>query len=303
MSAPASVLSLDGEAAPGRARAAWRRLRSSRAAFTGAVIVSVFVVLGCIGLVLLLAPGLDATWKDQDLSLARRPPLTPGHLLGTDPNGRDLAARTLVAVGISFGIAITVTVISMVVGLATGLTAGYYGGWLDTVVRMAIDVAWGFPVILLAVMLAGMIQPGVPSIVLSVALLSWAGVARVIRGYALSLRTREFVAAARAIGIPGRVIIWRHLLPNVIGPVLVLGSYYVAVTIIIEAGLSFLALGVQNPLPSLGQMLDEGRNFLRLSPWLVVLPGVVLAISVLGFNLLGDGLRDLLDPRMSRPQA
>jgi peptide/nickel transport system permease protein len=158
-------------------------------------------------------------------------------------------------------------------------------------------------VILLAVMLAGMMQPGVLTVVLSVALLSWAGVARVIRSYAMSLRSREFVAAARAIGIPGRIILWRHVLPNVIGPVLVLASYYIAVTIIIEAGLSFLSLGVQSPLPSLGQMLDEGRNYLRLSPWLVVLPGTVLAISVLGFNLLGDGLRDLLDPRMSRPQA
>jgi ABC-type dipeptide/oligopeptide/nickel transport system permease subunit len=304
MSGEGAVLTLPAvDAGPGRVRSAWQRLRSSRAALIGAIIVTVFVVLGCIGLALLLVPGLDHTWKAQNLSQARLGPFAPGHLLGTDPNGRDLGARTLVAIGISFGIAITVTILSMAVGLVTGLAAGYYGGKLDTVIRMAIDVAWGFPVILLAVMLAGMMQPGVVTVVLSVALLSWAGVARVIRGYAMSLRTREFVSAARAIGVPSPVIIWKHLLPNVIGPILVLASYYIAVTIVIEAGLSFLSLGVQSPLPSLGQMLDEGRNYLRANPWLVALPGIVLAISVLGFNLLGDGLRDLFDPRMSRPQA
>jgi len=294
---------LGAPADPGVIRRAWARLRTDRNATVGAILVASLLVLGAIGLVLLWVPGLESTWTRQDLSSVRLGPLSPGHPMGTDPNGRDLLARTLVAVGISLGIAITVTMLSMVVGLAAGLAAGYLGGWVDTIVRVVIDVTWGFPVILLAVMLAGMIQPGVFTVILAVALVSWAGVARVIRGYAMSLRDREFVAVARAIGVPTPRIIWRHLLPNVLGPSLVLASYYIAVTIVIEAGLSFLALGVQSPLPSLGQMLAEGRNFLRLSPWQIVLPGATLAIAVLGFNLLGDGLRDLLDPRMSRPQA
>ena len=156
-----------------------------------------------------------------------------------------------------------------------GLVAGYYRGRVDTVIAGLIDVTWGFPIILLAIMFAGIIRPGFTSIILAVALLSWAGIARIIRGYALSLREREFVAAARALGIPGWRIILTHLLPNVTAPILVLASYYIAVTIVIEAGLSFLGLGIQQPVPSLGQMLSEGRNFLRLSAWQTALPGAI----------------------------
>jgi peptide/nickel transport system permease protein len=187
--------------------------------------------------------------------------------------------------------------------MAAGLLAGFFKGVVDVVISGIIDVSWGFPVILLAVMLAGIIGAGFKSIILAVALLNWAGFARIIRGYALSLREREFVEAARALGIPSWRIITTHFIPNVTAPTLVMASYYVAVTIIIESGLSFLGLGVQPPTPSLGQMLADGRDFLRLAPWQVVLPGTIVALAVFGFNILGDALRDILDPRLSRPQA
>jgi len=275
----------------------------SRSATIGAMIVAIFVGIGCIGLALLTIPGLDASWKDQDLGVALKGPMYDGHILGTDGLGRDLLARVTVGVGVSFFIAFVVTIASLVLGVTVGLIGGYFRGPVDTFFSAMTDVTWGFPVILLAVMFAGMLEPGFATIILAVALLSWAGVARIIRGYALSLREREFVGAAKAIGVPSWQILLVHLLPNVVAPILVLASYYVAVTIVIEAGLSFLGLGVQSPVPSLGAMLSEGRNFIRLSPWQTILPGAVLAFAVLGFNLLGDGLRDLLDPRLSRPQG
>jgi peptide/nickel transport system permease protein len=280
-----------------------RFLRRSRSASIGSVLVTLFLALGLVGIVMLVVPGFAAAWKGQDLASTLKGPLTSGHVLGTDPNGRDLLARALVGIGVSCIVAIAVTLLSLIFGVTAGLVAGYYRGRIDTVIGGLIDLTWGFPIILLAIMLAGMLQPGFVTIILAVALLSWAGIARIIRGYALSLREREFVAAAKALGIPGWRIIVSHLLPNVIAPILVLASYYIAVTIVIEAGLSFLGLGIQQPVPSLGQMLSDGRNFLRLSPWQTTLPGSILVVAVLGFNLLGDGLRDLFDPHLTRPQA
>jgi ABC-type dipeptide/oligopeptide/nickel transport system permease subunit len=288
----------------------WTRITAVRRAFgrsaalaIGSTLVGLFTVCGVIGLIELLVPGLKHFWFDQNLSDALKGPLASGHLLGTDAIGRDLLARTLAGIGVSFTIGLAVTVISLFIGMAAGLLAGFFKGFVDVLISGIIDVSWGFPVILLAVMLAGIIGAGFKSIILAVALLNWAGFARIIRGYALSLREREFVEAARALGIPSWRIITTHFIPNVMAPTLVMASYYVAVTIIIESGLSFLGLGVQPPTPSLGQMLADGRDFLRLAPWQVVLPGTIVALAVFGFNILGDALRDILDPRLSRPQA
>ena len=162
--------------------------------------------------------------------------------------------------------------------------------------------AAGLPDALLAVMLAGIIGPGFLAILLAVSLLNWAGFARIMRTYALGLRDQEFVQAARALGIPAWRIVLRHLVPNVVPPLLVMGSYYVAVTIIVEAGVSFLGLGIQPPTPSLGQMIADGRNYLGVDVWQAFTPGIAIAIAVLGFNLLGDGLRDVLDPRLAKVQ-
>ncbi len=159
-------------------------------------------------------------------------------------------------------------------------------------------MTWGFPVILLAVVLAGVLAPGIKTVVLAIALIIWAGFARILRGEALSLRERDFVKAARALGVPPLRIIWRHLVPNVVAPTMVLTSYYLAISVIAEAGLSFIGVGIQLPTPSLGAMIADGQNYWSVSAWIVVLPAAVLATLVIGLNALGDGLRDVLDPRM-----
>ncbi len=288
---------------PARRRLRLRTLRGSFAVVAGGILVGAFMITGAIGVLLLYVPGLKHTWADQDLLLTLQPPGTADHLLGTDPLGRDLLMRLVAGLGVSFTLAFAVTALTLVIGMVLGLAAGYFGGVVDNVISGLIDIVWGFPLILLAVMLAGIMRPGFLSILFAVGLLNWAGFARVIRGYALSLREREFVQAARALGIPTWRILLTHFVPNVLAPTLVMGSYYVAVTIIIEAGVSFLGLGIQPPTPSLGQLVADGRNYLNASAWQVVVPGSAIALSVLGFNLLGDGLRDLLDPRLAKPQG
>jgi ABC-type dipeptide/oligopeptide/nickel transport system permease subunit len=254
------------------------------------------VVCGLAGMVMLFVPQLQGLYLNQDLSSALLPP--PAGFLGTDALGRDLIARVVVGMGVSLGVSLIVTVTSLLVGGALGILAGYYRGRLDTLISGVVDVTWGFPIILLAVVLAGVLAPGLPTVILAISLINWAGFARIVRGEALSLREREFVKAARALGVPDWRIMLRHLVPNVVGPTLVMGSYYVAITIIAEAGLSFIGVGAQPPTPSLGQIIADGRNYWSIDPWVVVMPGFVLAVVVWGLNTLGDGLRDLLDPRI-----
>ena len=161
-----------------------------------------------------------------------------------------------------------------------------------------IDIFWGFPLILVAVLLVGALGPGLLALMLAVGLINWAGFARVMRGEVLALREREFVEAARALGINDLRIMWRHVLPHAVPATLVLGSYYVALAIIFEAGFSFIGMGVQPPNPSLGQMIGEARNYMLVDSWLMTIPGVTIAVLVIALNLLGDGLRDIFDPRL-----
>ena len=287
----------------GRVTIPWRTLVSSRLALMGSAIVALFLLCGVTGIVLLYVPGLKHLWTDQDLEAVLKPPGTSGHLLGTDELGRDTLWRLLSGMGISLEIGLAVTAMTVLIGLVLGLVAGYFGGLVDWLISALTDVTWGFPLILLAVVLAGIMNPGQTSIIIAVGALNWAGFARIIRGYALSIREREFVEAARSLGIPGWRILARHLVPNVVPATLVMASYYIAVTIIVEAGVSFIGLGVQSPTPSLGQLIADGRNYLGLTVWPAFIPGITIAVAVLGFNLLGDGLRDLLDPRLSKPQA
>ncbi len=282
---------------PSRLRDALRVARRDRAALFGIVVTAAFVLTGVAGLVILAVPGFHGVYLDQDLGAALRPPLDHG-LFGTDPLGRDLLARVVAGTGVSLAIAAVVTAISLVVGGVVGILAGYYRGKLDLVLSGVIDVTWGFPIILIIIILAGVLSPGLTTVVLGIALINWAGFARIIRGEVLALREQEFVRAAKAMGTPDRRIMLRHLAPNVIAPTLVLGSYYVAITIIAEAGTSFIGVGAQPPTPSLGQIIAEGQNYWSRDVWVVALPGAVLALIVLGLNALGDGLRDLTDPRL-----
>ena len=287
---------------PGWSLRIWSLLRRSPSASAGAPLVVGFTLTGLAGIVLLHVPSLRHLWTDQDLYSVLKPPGTAGHLLGTDQLGRDILARVVAGTGLSFELGLAVTAATLIAGGTVGIVAGYFGGIVDRLIGAVIDVTWGFPLILLAVMLAGILHPGFASILIAVAALNWAGFARIIRGYALSLREQEFVDAARALGIPVWRILARHFVPNVVAPILVMGSYYVGVTIIVEAGVSFLGLGIQPPTPSLGQMISDGRNVMSFTIWPALIPGIAIATAVTGFSLLGDGLRDTLDPKLERAQ-
>jgi peptide/nickel transport system permease protein len=272
-------------------------LTRSRATLFGGILTLVFVLTGIAGLVTIAVPGLNDLYLDQELSEALQAPLENG-LFGTDPLGRDLLARVVAGTGVSLAIAAIVTALSLLVGGVVGILAGYYGGRIDLVLSSVIDITWGFPIILIIIILAGVLSPGLVTVVLGIALINWAGFARIIRGETLKLRELDFIRAARAIGVPGWKIMLRHIAPNVVAPTLVLGSYYVAITIIAEAGTSFIGVGAQPPTPSLGQIIAEGQNYWSQQVWVVAIPGAALALIVLGLNSLGDGLRDLVDPRL-----
>ena len=286
--------------AEGRLRDAFGLLKANKVALLGLILTIVFLLIGMAGAVVLLHPGLHHLWEDQNLAENLLAPGSEGHLLGTDNFGRDLLWRVVAATGLSVLMAVGVTTFVIVVGLVMGSIAGFYGGKAETGIAGLIDLTWGFPLLLVAVILAGMVGRGLNAVVAAAAIILWAGFARIIRAQVKTLREREFVEAARMLGTPEWKILVRHMWPNVLGTVLVMASYYVAITIIVEAGFSFIGLGVQPPTPSLGGIIAEGRNFWTVSIWPAVIPGVAIALIVLGLNSLGDGLRDIFDPRLRR---
>lgn len=253
---------------------------------------------------LVLGAGLLGPWisgvdyAKQDFLLTHQGPFTEGHLLGTDDLGRDIAARLFVGIRVSLMVAAGVTVLALVAGIIFGMLSGFLGGWTDRSIRGVVDFVWGFPLILVAVLFAGGLGEGLFPVILAVGLVNTAAIARVVRGEVLALSEREFIEAARAGGLSTFRIMWRHIFPNILAPAFVLASYYVAVAVIAEAGLSFIGLGAQPPLPSLGQMVADGRNFLRLNHWESTIPGIAIVVLVLSVSLIGDGLRDVFDPRL-----
>ena len=268
------------------------RARKNKQLVSGSILAAVIVVLGVFG------PFLLGDYSSQDLLTGHLPPRTSGYLLGSDALGRDIAARAVVGIRISLFVAISVTAIAVIIGTAIGLTAGYVRGAIDNFITLIVDFIWGFPLILVAVLAAASIGSGLLPVILAVGLVNTVAIARVVRGEVLGLTEKEFIVAAKAGGYSTVRILSKHLLPNIMPVVLVLSSYYVAVAIIAEASLSFVGLGAQPPLPSLGQMVSDGRGFLIKNHWESTVPGVVIFIMVLSVSLIGDGLRDLLDPRL-----
>ncbi len=283
----------------GRLRDAFALLKANKLALVGLVLTIFFLLVGLVGAVILLTPSLHHLWEEQRLAEALQAP-SGSHPLGTDQYGRDLMWRTIGGVGIAVLIGVGVTFLVIVIGLALGSVAGYFGGRRDTAITGLIDLTWGFPLLLVAVIIAGMIGKGLKGVVIAVAVILWAGFARIIRAQVKTLAEREFVEAAIMLGVPHWRILLRHMIPNVMGTVLVMASYYVAWTVIAEAGFSFINLGAQPPTPSLGAMVAEGRNYWTVSVWPAVVPGMMIALIVLGLNSLGDGLRDIFDPKLRR---
>lgn len=275
----------------------WRDFLTRFAANRSAVVGFAIVLVLC--LVAVFAPWIAPhPIAEQDLMVSLEPPLTESYPLGTDQFGRDVLSRLVFGARVSLQVGVIVTSVSMLIGITIGCLAGYHGGRLDALLSNLINLVYGFPLILVALLFVAVIGPGLGGAMIATGLVTWAGFARIVRGEVIALRNREFVLAARALGRGNGWIIIRHILPNIIGPVLVIASFTMAVAVIIETSLSFLGLGAQPPTPSWGSMLNEGRAVIYRAWWLATFPGVAIATLVLGFNLLGDGLRDVLDPRM-----
>lgn len=224
-------------------------------------------------------------------------PPSLAHPFGTDEFGRDLFSRILHGAAVSVKVAFIAVGISAVAGVTLGLLAGYYGGWLDEVLMRVMDVFFALPAVLLAIVVMAILGRGVENAMVAIAIVYAPIFARVTRGAVIAVRDREYVNAARALGQSGPRVMFAHVLPNAMGPIIVQTSLSLAFAILAEAALSFFGLGTQPPDPSWGRMLSEGRAYMRQAPWMGIFPGLAIMVSVLGFNLLGDGLRDVLDPR------
>lgn len=256
--------------------------------------------MGVLLFVALFAPWLAPYAPEAQFSAdARRPP-SAQYYFGTDTIGRDNFSRILYGTRVSLLVGVASMVVATVAGVTLGLLAGYYGGWLDTVLMRAMDALLAFPAVLLAIFIIAVLGPSLLNAILAVGIVYTPTFARLIRANALSIREKEYLESARAIGLRDGQIMRRVILLNSLSPIVVQFSLGVGYAILVEAGLSFLGLGVQPPTPAWGSMLGYGRNYMSFAPWLTAFPGLAIFITVLGFNFVGDGLREALDPRMRR---
>ena len=240
---------------------------------------------------------------DQDLLARFAPPFwqaggSLAHPLGTDNLGRDVLSRILYGSRVSLTVGFSAVLVAELIGILLGLVSGYYGGWLDSLIMRIADIFMAYPFMLLTISVIAVLGSSIFNLILILGISDWVTYARTIRGSVLSLKQKEFVEASRAVGTRHPVIIFRHILPNVISPLLVLGTLRVANIIIWESGLSFLGMGVPPPMPTWGRMLADGRDYITGAWWLATLPGLAIMLTILSINLLGDGLRDALDPRL-----
>jgi peptide/nickel transport system permease protein len=270
----------------------FRELKKHRLALIGAVIIFVLIVIA------ILAPFIAPSDPiEQNLEHRLLPPNTE-YLLGTDNLGRCILSRLIHGASVSLLISVMVVGISTFVGVTLGLLAGYRGGFIDELIMRIVDILLAFPGIILALVVVGILGPSLYNVMLALAVVGWTSYARVVRGSVLSVKEKEFVEAARALGASDTRIMFRHILPNIMAPVIVMATLGMAHVILAAAALSFLGLGAQPPIPEWGSMLDGGRAFMRTAPHLTIFPGLAIMVTVLAFNFLGDGLRDVLDPRL-----
>ncbi len=302
---------------------AWKRLRKNKAAFAGLVIIVAVIVLAIVG-PLTSRYGFD----EQNLTFSNLPPKVPvlEHIswlglngidirgvdqyakkgvteyfwFGTDELGRDLWTRTWQGTGISLYIAFLAATIDLMIGVAYGAVSAFYGGRTDTVMQRIVEVLVGIPGLIVNILLILVLKPGIISITIAMVLTGWIGMARIVRGQILKLKDQEFVLASRTLGASDNRLLWKHLIPNTLGPIIVTTTFTIPGAIFTEAFLSFIGLGLQPPIASLGTLVNDSYKLLRIYPHGMIISSVVISLIMISFNLLGDGLRDALDPKMRR---
>lgn len=270
----------------------WRRLKKNKSAMVGMVILTVLIYLAVLAPFITPVDPLETDWGALSEGMSRL------HWFGTDDLGRDIFARNLFGIRVAIGIGVTAVVLNTLIGTFLGLVAGYYGGRIDNMIMRGLEAWNAIPFILLAIAIMAALGTGIGKLILIVSLSNLMAFARIIRGSVLLVRESDYISAARVIGISDAAIIFRHVIPNCISPVLVLASLTIGETILVIAGLSFLGLGIQPPMASLGAMLANGQQFLHENLLMSVIPGTTILMIVLSFNLFGDGVRDALDAKL-----
>jgi oligopeptide transport system permease protein len=291
-------------ATPAKGRSLWddarRRLARNPAAVAGVFVLSTLSLLGIVGVANSIFPGLfglhpvDMLYRE---SVSSAPSLAKGFLLGTDTQGRDMLARILFGLGISLAVGLVATVVSLIIGVLWGATAGYVGGGVDLVMMRIVDLLYSVPFIFIVILLMVVFGSNIWLIFVAIGAVEWLTMARIVRGQTIVLRQKEFVEAAKAGGASGPAIVLRHIVPNLMGPVVVFATLNVARVVLLESFLSFLGLGVQEPLTSLGKLIKDGADNMDTSPWMIIYPAVTMFVTLLCLNFVGDGLRDALDPK------
>ncbi|CAM4436452.1 nickel transporter permease [Paenibacillus phoenicis] len=273
-------------------RDAWKAFRKNKIAMAGLIMIVFFILIA------LLAPVIAPYEFDKQVLRDRLKPPSSSHWFGTDDLGRDLFTRVLYGARISLWVGTFSVVGSIILGTLFGILAGFYGKWIDMVISRLFDILLAFPSILLAIAIVAILGPSLQNALLAIAIVNIPTYGRLVRAKVLSLKNEEYITAARAIGMKNSAILLRHILPNSLTPIIVQGTLGIATAIIEAAALGFLGLGAQPPTPEWGKMLSDSRQFIATAPWTVVFPGISIMLTVLAFNLMGDGLRDALDPRM-----
>ncbi len=272
---------------------AWQRLKGNRAALAAAI------VLGVMTLTVLIGRSLSPyAFDEPDYSVdSRAPSLSNGHIFGLDANDRDLFVRTLYGGRISLLVGVVATAVSLLIGIAYGATAGYLGGRVDSVMMRIVDILYAMPFMFFVILLMVFFGRNIFLIFVAIGAINWLDMARIVRGQTLSLKRREFVEAAEAVGVSSFAIVRRHIVPNLLGLVVVYVTLTIPQVILVESFLSFLGLGVQEPMTSWGALVNEGAQQMESAPWMLLFPAVFLATTLFCFNFIGDGLRDALDPK------
>lgn len=272
-----------------------KELLKSPSGLVGASIVLIMVVLGVFGNWIAPYDPLHTNFANKLL-----PPLSEGHILGTDQLGRDMLSRIIIGSRVSLVIGIVTVVFAGLLGTLIGIISGYFRGWIDVIIMRIVDISLSIPFILLVLVVSTVLGAGIKNIIISLVIAGWVTYARIVRSEVLALREKEFIVASIATGVPRWEIIVKHIIPNLYTPIIVLSSLQAANYIIAEASVSFLGFGIQPPTPAWGNMLSEGKDFIFSAWWLITFPGIAILLTALGINLLGDWLRDVLDPEYKK---